>query len=280
MPRIAVWQWVALGVLVGWLYWPVLIHLIHDWVKDPDFSHGFFVPPFSAFVVWRNWPRLVALPQRPSWWGLPIIAFALGALLLGDLGAELFLSRFSLLLLLAGLIIFFLGWNYFRAVLFPWAFLILMIPIPKIIFNEITFPLQMLASKIAGWALPLCGVPVWREGNVMHLPGMDLYVDEACSGIRSLLSLVTLAIIYGYLVEKRIWVRVALAAAAVPIAVVANSLRVVGTGLVVQYWDQAKAKGNPHAFTGLLIFVVSLTMLFLLHKLFPVPIELEGSHEA
>jgi exosortase len=185
----------------------------------------------------------------------------------GNLGAELFLSRASLLLLIAGLVVFFLGWQYFRAVLFPWAFLILMIPIPSIVFNQITFPLQLLASKLASAVLPIAGVPVLREGNVIGLPLMQLEVAEACSGIRSLLSLATLTIIYGYLMESQVWIRVLLALAAVPIAVAANSLRIVGTGLLVQYWDPERAEGFFHLFSGWLIFVMSLAMLFVLHKL-------------
>ena len=183
------------------------------------------------------------------------------------LGAELFLSRVSLLLVIAGLIVLFAGWKFFRALLFPWAFLIFMIPIPAIIFNQITFPLQFLASRVASAVLPLAGVPVLREGNVIMLPDMALEVAEACSGIRSLLSLATLAIIYGYLLEPRKMIRVLLAVAAVPVAVAANSLRIVGTGLLVQYWDPDKAEGFFHAFSGWLIFVVSLAMLFILHHL-------------
>jgi len=268
--RIARWQLLALGILVGWVYYSVLLRLVHQWEQDPNFSHGFFVPAFSLFVLWRNRSRLAALPHRPSWWGLPVIALALGVLVLGDLGAELFLSRFSLLLVLAGLIVLFFGWSYFRAILFPWAFLILMIPLPTIVFNQITFPLQILASKIAAKSLPLCGVPVLREGNVINLPAMALEVAEACSGIRSLVSLLTLAVIYGYLMETRVWVRVALAIASLPIVVAANSMRIVGTGLLVQYWNPDKAEGFFHLFSGWLIFVASLTMLYLVHQLLTI----------
>jgi exosortase len=155
-------------------------------------------------------------------------------------------------------------------VLFPWAFLILMIPIPAIVFTQITFPLQILASKVAALLLPMVGVPVLREGNVLYLPAMPLEIAEACSGIRSLLSLAALAIIYGYLAESRIWVRIVLALASIPIAVAANSLRIVGTGLLVQYWDPDKAEGFFHTFSGWLVFVVSLAMLFLLHRLLRV----------
>jgi exosortase len=261
------WQAAVLVFLIGWLYSSILYHLVGQWWQDPNFSHGFFVPLFSAFVLWQDRSRLASLPVVPSSWGLLIVLGALFVLILGVLGAELFLSRVSLLLLIAGLVIFFLGWNYFRAVLFPWAFLILMIPIPAIIFNQITFPLQLLASKIAAGVLPLLGVPVLREGNVISLPAMVLEVAEACSGIRSLLSLTTLAIIYGYLMEPRNSIRVALAIASLPIAVAANSFRIVGTGLLIQYWDPEKAEGFFHLFSGWLIFVISLLMLFLFHRL-------------
>ena len=254
-------------LLVGWLYWSILFHLAKQWATDANFSHGFFVPAFSLFVLWRDRDRIAREPREPSSWGLPIVASALCVLVVGVLGAELFLSRISLLLVIAGMIILFYGWPVFRAVLFPWAFLILMIPIPEIVFSQITFPLQMLASRVAALLLPLAGVPVLREGNVIHLPAMSLEVAEACSGIRSLLSLATLAIIYGYLTEARIWVRVVLAVASIPIAVAANSVRIVVTGLLVQYWNPDKAEGFFHAFSGWLVFVVSLAMLVLLQRL-------------
>ena len=260
------WQAAVLVVLIGWLYSSIVYHLIGQWWQDPNFSHGFFVPLFSAFVVCQDSSRLARLPVIPSSWGLLIVACALFVLIVGVMGAELFLSRISLLILIAGLVVYFLGWNYFRTMLFPWAFLILMIPIPAIIFNQITFPLQLLASKVAALVLPLLGVPVLREGNVISLPAMVLEVAEACSGIRSLLSLTTLAIIYGYLMETRNSVRIGLALASLPIAVAANSLRIVGTGLLVQYWDPEKAEGFFHLFSGWLIFVISLLMLFLFHR--------------
>lgn len=273
------WQAAVLMGLIGWLYVTILGRLVAQWWHDPDFSHGFFVPVFSAFVLWQSRQRLKTVPLKPSWWGLPLIAFALCLLVLGVLGAELFLSRVSLLLLIAGLIVLFLGWQYFRAMLFPWTFLIFMIPIPAIIFNQITFPLQLLTSRIAASLLPLVGVPVLREGNIITLPAMSLEVAEACSGIRSLLSLATLALIYGYLLETRNWVRVLLALASIPIAVAANSLRILGTGLLVQYWDPDKAEGFFHAFSGWLIFVVALGMLFLLHQFLRAPVETDEVDE-
>jgi exosortase len=257
----------VLAGLLLWIYGLTLAHLVAQWWRDPNFSHGFFVPLFSAFVLWQERSRLTAVSVNPSWWGLLFLGAGLCVLIVGQMGAELFLSRLSLLVVLGGLIVLFLGWSFFRAVLFPWAFLLLMIPIPAIIFNQITFPLQLLASKVASTSLPWMGVPVLREGNVIVLPAMALEVAEACSGIRSLMSLMTLAIIYGYLMERRVSVRVLLALASIPIAVAANSFRIVGTGLLVQYWDPEKAQGFFHEFSGWLIFVISLAMLYLLHGL-------------
>ncbi|HEX4785300.1 MAG TPA: exosortase A [Candidatus Sulfotelmatobacter sp.] len=265
--EVPLWQAAVLVTLCLWLYWVTLRHLVGQWWTDPNFSHGFFVPLFSAFVIWQERDRLARLRPNPSWTGATVLLAGLGLLVVGRLGAELFLDRSSLLLVLAGLVILFLGWNLFRALLFPWAFLLLMIPIPTILFNQITFPLQLLASKVAATVLPVFGVPILREGNVINLPAMALEVAEACSGIRSLMSLVTLAIMYGYLLEKRIWVRWLLAFASVPIAVAANSFRIIGTGLLVQYWDAEKAQGYFHASWGWIIFVLSLLMLYALHGL-------------
>jgi exosortase len=266
LARSSWWEAPVIVVLLLWLYMPTLTHLVAQWWNDPNFSHGFFVPLFSAFVIWQERTRLGALSRRPSWSGLLCLGLGLCVLIAGQMGAELFLSRMSLLIVLAGLIVLFLGWNFFRALLFPWAFLLLMIPVPAIVFNQITFPLQLLASKVASTTLPWMGVPVLREGNVIVLPAMALEVAEACSGIRSLMSLATLAVIYGYLMERKVGVRVLLAVASIPIAVAANSLRIVGTGLLVQYWDPEKAEGFFHEFSGWLIFVVSLVMLYLLHR--------------
>ncbi|HKN73221.1 MAG TPA: VPLPA-CTERM-specific exosortase XrtD [Terriglobales bacterium] len=261
------WQGVALLLLIVWLYASILARLFVQWNNDPNFSHGIFVPLFALFVLWQDRKKLGAIAPNPSWSGLPLEVVSMVMLVLGVLGAELFFSRVSLLVLLAGLVILFQGWTFFRAVLFPWAFLILMIPIPSLVISRVTFPLQLLASKLASVLLEQVGVPVFREGNLLTLARIQLDVAEACSGIRSLLTLVTLAIIYGYLLETRRWVRVVLALSAVPIAVMANSVRIVGTGLLAEYWDPDKAMGFFHTFQGWLIFVVALIMLFAVHRL-------------
>ncbi|MGH9354955.1 MAG: exosortase A [Terriglobia bacterium] len=269
-PRSAVdllWPAIALAALFVYLYAGILGRLVEQWWTDPNFSHGFFVPAFSAFLIWTNRRRLAAIKPSPAWGGLAVIALALALLVFGVLAAVLFVSRVSVVVLIAGLVIYFRGWRFFKAVIFPWAFLFLMIPPPTLVMNLVTLPLQFLASDLATWFLRFSGVPVLQNGNVIQLPNMALEVVEACSGIRSLVSLGTLAIIYGYLLETSLAVRIVLVALSAPIAVLANGLRIMGTGLTGMYWDPSKAQGFFHEFSGWVIFVLSLAALFTAHAI-------------
>lgn len=261
------WPGIALAALFVYLYAGILGRLVEQWWTDPNFSHGFFVPAFSAFLIWTNRRRLAAIKPQPSWSGLLVIAFALTLLVFGVLAAVLFVSRISLIFLIAGVVIYFQGWEFFKAVIFPWAFLFLMVPPPTLIMNLVTIPLQFLASDLATWFLRFSGVPVLQNGNVIQLPNMALEVVEACSGIRSLVSLGTLAIIYGYLMETNLTIRIVLVALSAPIAVLANGLRIMGTGLTGMYWDPSKAQGFFHEFSGWVIFILSLAALFAAHAI-------------
>jgi exosortase len=259
-------------LLVAAVYYQVLVKLVTDWWQTPDFSHGFLVPLFSAYLIWEKRKTLSTTKVAPSWNGIAVMALGIVVLLLGIYGSELFLSRVSLIILLAGLVLCFGGRQFLKELRFALLVLLLAIPIPAILFNQITFPLQILASKLASGLLPLFGVPVLREGNVIELPLMKLEVAEACSGIRSLMSLFTLAVFYGYFMEKSVWRRVALVLASIPIAIAANAIRILGTGLCVQYWDPDKALGFFHEFSGWVIFLVSLVCLYVVHctmNLFP-----------
>jgi exosortase len=257
-----------LACVLVYLYGSIFSRLASQWSHDANFSHGFFVPAFALYVLWDRRETLARVDRQPAWSGLWLLLSGLLCLIVGVTGAELYLSRVSIVPVLGGLVVLFLGWRFLRAAAFPWLFLLLMIPPPALVFNQITFPLQIFASEAAANLLPLLGVPVLREGNVIHLPAMALEVAEACSGIRSLMSLVTLAVMYGYVLENRRSVRVLLVLAAVPIAVAANSLRIVGTGLLVQYWDPDKAEGFFHTFSGWIIFVVSILLLFAVRRIF------------
>jgi exosortase len=255
-----------IGVLLVALYYRIGIKLIVDWYNIADYSHGFLVPLFSIFLIWDKRKKIAETPVRPSWYGLLLVGLGLVILIFGVYGVDLFTSRVSFVVLLTGLIWTFLGSAMLRQLRFPVLILLLAIPFPAIIFNQITFPLQLLASKLASSTLPLLGVPVLQEGNVIQLPVMKLEVAEACSGIRSLMSLFTLAVFYGYFLERTTSRRVILALASIPIAVAANAIRIVGTGLCVQYWDPVKALGFFHEFSGWVMFVISLVCLYLLHR--------------
>lgn len=266
--RNLLWGGLLIAALVAAAYLRILAKLVNDWWEFPDFSHGFLVPPFAAYVLWRKKTVLANTRIVPAWSGVALVAFGLLVLLLGVYGSELFLSRISLVLVLAGLVLAFGGGSMLKETRFALFVLLLAIPIPAIIYTQITFPLQLLASKLASALLPLFGVPVLREGNVIQLPAMSLEVAEACSGIRSLMSLLTLAIFYGYFLERGTWRRVALAFASVPIAIAANAVRLLGTGLSVQYWDPDKAMGFFHEFSGWVMFLVSLTCLVAVDQVF------------
>ncbi len=263
---------VVICLLILAVYYHVLAKLITDWWQIPDFSHGFLVPPFAAYLVWEKSETLRGIKPAPSWGGIAVMLLGLVVLLMGVYGSNLFLSRVSLVILIAGVVLCFGGPPFLKELRFALLVLLLAIPLPAIIFNQITFPLQILASKLASGLLDLFWVPVLREGNVLELPLMKLEVAEACSGIRSLMSLFTLAVFYGYFLEKSVWRRIALAVASIPIAIAANAVRILGTGLCVQYWDPDKAMGFFHEFSGWVMFLVSLALLYLVHRamsLFP-----------
>lgn len=261
-----IWAWSVLLLLSVVLYVRVGFRLLQDWYNFPDYAHGFLIPFFCAYVVWEKREAIRETPLVPSWAGTGLVALGLVTYITGVYGAELFLSRVSGLLLLAGLVWTFAGLPMLRVLKFPLLVLLLAIPFPAVIFNQITFPLQLFASRVAGATLPIFDVPVLREGNVIELPMLRLEVAEACSGIRSLMSLFTVAVIYGYLLEPSTLRRTLLALASIPIAVAANALRIVGTGLCVQYWDPEKAMGFFHEFSGWLMFLFSLLLVYLLQR--------------
>lgn len=264
-----IYRWLPYAIISALLvviYYRIAGKLIYDWYTIPDYSHGFLVPLFAGYLIWDKRNTLSATPVRPTWSGVSLIVFAIILLILGVYGVELFTTRMSFIFLMGGLIWTFFGAKMLRELRFPLLVLILAIPIPAIIFNHITFPLQLLASRIASDILPMLGVPVLQEGNVIQLPVMQLEVAEACSGIRSLMSLFALAIFYGYFLERTTSRRTILALASIPIAVAANVVRIVGTGLCVQYWDPDKALGFFHEFSGWVMFVISLCCLYLVHR--------------
>lgn len=260
----------TLCVLAGavvWMYGGIVSSLVKQWASDDNYSHGFFVVPLALYFAWERRAALKAAPAAPSVAGLIVLLASLGVLLAGVLGAELFLTRVSLVGVLAGIVLYVWGRHHSRILLFPLAFLLLMIPLPAIIFNQIAFPLQLLASRAGEAVISLAGIPVVREGNVLQLPSKTLEVAEACSGIRSLVSLIMLAIVLGHFTERRIGRRFVIALAAVPIAIAANAARVAGTGLASELVSPAAAEGFLHTFSGWLVFVVAFVGLVAVQRM-------------
>jgi exosortase len=249
------------------LYRDVLRKLIHDWSVDENYSHGFLVIPMALYLAWERRERFAAVFGRPNSAGLLVVTASLCVLVAGVLGAEVFTTEISLIGTTAGSVLFLFGWRALRVMLFPIAFLLLMVPIPAIVFNQIAFPLQLLASKFAETIVMALGIPVLREGNVINLANTSLEVAEACSGIRSLISLLTLGIVYGYFLESRQWIRVYVGIATVPVAILANGFRVAGTGVAAHYIGPEVAEGFFHTFSGWLVFVAAAVMLFAAHRL-------------
>lgn len=252
---------------LAFAYSTISAGLIRQWETDDNYSHGFIVLPLAIWFAWQRRTTIHDLMPRPSVAGLFVVLGSLLLLVAGTLGAELFLSRVSLIGVVAGIVLFLFGPKHLRALAFPIAFLLLMIPLPAIVFNKIAFPLQLFASRAGAAVLDLARVPVLREGNVLVLPRQVLDVAEACSGIRSLVSLLTLAIVLGEFALRQRWTRVVLATAAIPVAIGANALRVAGTGLASHYWGPAAASGFFHEFSGFVMFGAAFVALLGLQRI-------------
>jgi exosortase len=247
-------------VAFGVLYRDVAVQLVQNWGGE-DFSHGFLIVPIALFFAWDRRSRLAQAVPRPSNVGLLLVVASVSLLVAGVLGAAVFLARLSMLGVLAGIVLYLYGWRHLRLLAFPIAFLVLMIPIPTILFNQIAFPLQLVASRFGELALTAVGIPVLREGNVITLSNTSLEVAEACSGIRSLVSLLTLAIVLGYLSDRRAWTRAVVAVASIPVAIVANGVRVAAAGIGASRFGPEAAQGVLHTFSGWLVFVVATILL-------------------
>ncbi len=255
-----------LGILLILVYLPTLTLLVRDWMDDEDMGHGFFVPLVSGYLVWQKRAELAAIQWVRNSWGLLIVAWGAAQMLMGHLGVEFFLSRTALLVSLTGCILYVCGWEILKRVAFPLALLAFMIPIPAIIYNQITFPLQLFASSVAENALTLLNIPVIRTGNILELPSQRLSVVEACSGIRSLLALSFLSLTYAALFDARKWMRFWLLLITIPIAILSNATRVTLTGILSEI-NPELATGLFHTMEGTVMYAISLVLLFLAHRL-------------
>ncbi len=245
-------------------YFPILQHLVLQWATDEDVGHGFFVLPVAAFIAWQRRDKILAIEWKPAWWGAGLILWGVLQSYIGTLGAELFLQRSAFLVSLVGLLLVLGGTKLVTELAFPLLLLPFMIPIPSVIYNQITFPLQLFASRVAEMTLSLLNIPVLRDGNVLELASQKLSVAEACSGIRSLLSLTFLSLVYAFFFDKKVWMRWVLLIGTIPIAILANAGRVTITGILSEV-NSDLAHGFFHILEGWIIFLIALAMLIGLH---------------
>lgn len=289
LARKHLWRVLAISSALIFTYAIVLSKLARTWWNDENYSHGLLIPFIIAYILWTQRERLARESTKPSiLWGGAAVLLALIALWGGTAGAELFMQRTSLVLILAGTVVYFWGFRLLQLLFVPLGLLLLAIPIPAIIFNKVAFPLQIFASRCAVWSMSLFDIPVLRQGNVIELLPLGaretkkLEVVEACSGIRSLMTLVTLAVVFAYFTHPRsggpseghrpgivewvksygFWRSALIILSAVPIAILTNALRVSGTGVLAHYYGIEVAEGFFHSFSGWVIYIAAFLLLF------------------
>jgi exosortase len=261
--RFAVASAAGACVLAVVVFGPILRYMVEHWQASQDYSHGFLIPPLAAYFAWERRRKLARAPIDPSWWGLVPLALGVLSLTVGRLGVELMSMRVAFPLTLIGLVILLLGLPVFRILAFPLGFLFLMVPLPQSLVNVIAFPLQLFAADLAVQILHLGNVPVLREGNIIHLPETQLFVAEACSGLRSLMALGTLGVVFAYFFRKTWGERIVLIASTLPIAVLVNAFRVVLTAALTYRFGEGMAEGVIHQTEGFFTFGLAFALLLL-----------------
>ena len=266
-PAVQAIPWVSIIwftlLLIG-LFAETLHDMVGEWFTNEEMGHGLFAPLIAGYIIWQDRERLLALRLNPSWSGLMFVVGGFAGMIVGIRGADFFIARMGFYIAGVGMIWTLGGAKLVRALLFPLFILLFMIRIPLFIYTQITFPLQLLASRVAEVLLTLIGIPVLRDGNILELPSQKLSVVEACSGIRSLMSLSMLSLVYGYLFDSKPWMRWVLLALAAPIAIAANALRVTITGIMSEV-DTELATGIYHSLEGFIMWGAAVSALLLAH---------------
>ncbi len=249
-------------VLLFGVYFPILRNMVHHWSIVEDYQHGFIVAPLAVFFAYERRWDLEDAPIKGSWLGLIPMLIGLTSLTIGRLGTELMTMRSGFVFTLIGLVLLLLGREIFKILAFPLFFLFLMVPLPQSLVNTIAFPLQLIAAKFAVWSLQQMDIPALVEGNIIHLAHTKLFVAEACSGLRSLMALITLGVVFAYFFKRgAIWTRLFLVASTIPIAIFVNAFRVALTGFLAHHVGENAATGAIHDFQGIVTFGLAFFML-------------------
>lgn len=252
----------VLIVLFGLLYAKVLPDMVHQWYVDDNYSHGFLVPFIAAWLIYERKESLLKAVANPWNAGWIVLFLGLLQLIIGHVVTEYFTMRSSMVTVLCGLILLLFGREVFRQLLFPLLFLLFMVPIPYIVYNAVAFPLKLLVTRLSVVFMKLLGIVVLREGNMIMFPSITLEVVDACSGIRSLLSLLVIGVAYAAIMKLSLKKMAIVICSTVPIALFVNAVRVIITGILAQYFGSQAAEGFYHEFTGMVVFVLSIFMLF------------------
>ena len=242
------------------LYWPIIVPMVKVWASDDNYSHGFLVPIISLYLAYMRRNDLQAATVRPCNSGIALIAFGLILLILGWVATEYLTMRSSLVVVIAGLVLYLLGWEIFKILLAPLWYLFLMVPIPAVLYDAAAFPLKLFVTNVSVLSMKALGIVVWQEGNILMFPNITLEVADACSGLRSIMSLLALGAAYAFVLHTKIRDRVILIVSTLPIAVLTNTLRVVATGVLAQFFGSAAAEGFFHEFAGLFVFAAAVVM--------------------
>ncbi len=255
---------ISLGLMLAallYLYFPILQNLAHDWDTNDNYSHGYFIPVLSLYLIYSIKDDLRKLPVKTNIIGLFLLFLGLAQLIIAKAGSEFFLQRTSLIPVLGGIVLFCLGFSFFKKLLLPIVYLIFMVPLPAIIWNKIAFPMQLFGSFLTEKVVTLMGIPLFREGNVLHLASTTLEVVDACSGLRSLTTLFALSAVFAILSSHKTWQKWVLFFAAAPIAIFANITRLSATALLASKYGSDVAQGFLHDFSGLVVFAVGILLL-------------------
>jgi len=255
------WYVAAYCVVIALVYHEIIVDMVADWARDDNYSHGFLVPLVSGYFLWANRKSILRTTVKPAGWGLVIVLLGVAQLVVGSLATEYFTMRTSMIVITGGTIIYILGWEPYKRMQLALLYLFLMVPIPAIIYDSMTMPLKLFVAKISVKGLVFFGYPVLREGNIIMLPNITLEVADACSGLRSLMSLIALSVAFAFLTQRGIWKKWVLIVSALPVAVITNILRVFGTGILAKHYGSVAAEGFFHEFAGFMVFFVAMVIM-------------------
>jgi exosortase len=279
--RTMLYVWCGSIIALLGIYFPVLSNMVHHWSVVEDYQHGFIIAPLAFFFAWERRWDLEDARIEGSWLGLIPLSVGLISLSIGRLGTELMTMRGGFILTLIGLVLLLLGREIFRILAFPLLFLFLMVPLPQSLVNTIAFPLQLLAARFAVWSLQELGIPALVEGNIIHLAHTELFVHEACSGLRSLMALITLGIVFAYFFKRGVrWIQILLVASTLPIAILVNAFRVALTGFLTHYFGIEAAEGSVHHFQGIMTFGMAFFLLLGEGRLIELGLRLSGREKS